>query len=206
MYRTGYRTFWPRIGEPPPPPRTFGCVAGSSRTARRWHDHDPVRFDQAVRPHLSGAVRAAARLAGSEDLGWDAAQEALLSLWNTAERPPNLAAWLTRAARHRALHMQRTLARSRRRELVAVGDRPEERGYDPSLRCERCELLSAFEEALARLPEEQREAFRLCELEERDYQEAARLAGVPVGTIRSRLHRARAALQLALAWTREDFG
>jgi RNA polymerase sigma factor (sigma-70 family) len=206
MHRTGYRRFWPAIGEPPPPPQVFGCVGGCSRCSRPWHGHNRAQFDLAVRPHLSGAVRAATRLLGSEDLGWDAAQEALLSLWDTSERPTNLAAWLTRAARHRALHLQRTLARSRRRELVAAGGRPEESGPDPSQGCERCELLGKFEEALARLPAEQREAFRLCELEELDYQEVARLAGVPIGTIRSRLHRARAALQLALAWARSDFG
>lgn len=202
MHHTGYRRSWSATGEPPPLEK-LGCVAGCSHP---WHGHDQARFDSAVRPHLSGAVRAATRLLGSEDLGWDAIQEALLSLWDTSERPANLAAWLTRTARHRALHLQRTLARSRRRELVAAGGRAEECGPDPSQGCERCELLGKFEEALAGLPAEQREAFRLCELEELDYQEAARLVGVPVGTIRSRLHRARAALQQALAWARDDVG
>jgi len=53
------------------------------------------------------------------------------------------------------------------------------------------ERTAALYEALANLPERYREAVMLCDLEERSYEEAARLMQCPVGTVRSRLHRAR---------------
>jgi len=56
------------------------------------------------------------------------------------------------------------------------------------------ETMAALHAAIRELPEGYREAVVLCDLEERNYDEAARLMGCPVGTIRSRLHRARGLL------------
>jgi RNA polymerase sigma-70 factor (ECF subfamily) len=56
------------------------------------------------------------------------------------------------------------------------------------------ENLAALRMAVTELPPAYREAVVLCDLEERNYDEAARLMGCPVGTIRSRLHRARGLL------------
>jgi RNA polymerase sigma-70 factor (ECF subfamily) len=56
------------------------------------------------------------------------------------------------------------------------------------------ENLAALRIAVMELPDSYREAVVLCDLEERNYEEAARLMGCPVGTIRSRLHRARGLL------------
>jgi RNA polymerase sigma-70 factor (ECF subfamily) len=56
------------------------------------------------------------------------------------------------------------------------------------------ENLTALHAAIAELPEQYREAVVLCDLEERNYDEAARLMSCPIGTVRSRLHRARGLL------------
>ena len=56
------------------------------------------------------------------------------------------------------------------------------------------ETLAALQIAVRELPHGYRETVVLCDLEERNYDEAARLMGCPVGTIRSRLHRARGLL------------
>jgi RNA polymerase sigma-70 factor (ECF subfamily) len=56
------------------------------------------------------------------------------------------------------------------------------------------ENLAALKTAIAELPHAYREAVVLCDLEERNYDEAARLMGCPIGTVRSRLHRARGLL------------
>jgi RNA polymerase sigma-70 factor (ECF subfamily) len=56
------------------------------------------------------------------------------------------------------------------------------------------ETMVALHAAIRELPDGYREAVVLCDLEERNYDEAARLMGCPVGTIRSRLHRARGLL------------
>jgi RNA polymerase sigma-70 factor, ECF subfamily len=61
----------------------------------------------------------------------------------------------------------------------------------------------ALQRAIALLPERYREAVVLCDLETRSYEEAAALAGCAVGTIRSRLHRARQLLARKLLPKRE---
>jgi RNA polymerase sigma-70 factor (ECF subfamily) len=62
----------------------------------------------------------------------------------------------------------------------------------------REETLTALRAAVQELPGRYRDAVILCDLEERNYDEAARLMDCPVGTIRSRLHRARAILATRL--------
>ena len=58
----------------------------------------------------------------------------------------------------------------------------------------RAETIDTVREAIRALPAERREAIVLCELQEMSYAEAAAVVGCPVGTIRSRLHRAKAQL------------
>jgi len=60
------------------------------------------------------------------------------------------------------------------------------------------ENLAALRRAVTELPEAYRVAVVLCDLEERSYEEAARLMECPVGTVRSRLHRARGLLAAKL--------
>jgi len=60
------------------------------------------------------------------------------------------------------------------------------------------EATAALHRTLRDLPERYRDVIVLCDLEERNYDEVARLIGHPVGTVRSRLHRARALLSAKL--------
>jgi RNA polymerase sigma-70 factor (ECF subfamily) len=60
------------------------------------------------------------------------------------------------------------------------------------------EATAALYVALDELPDGYRDAVVLCDLEERSYEDAARIMGCPVGTVRSRLHRARALLAARL--------
>jgi RNA polymerase sigma-70 factor, ECF subfamily len=60
------------------------------------------------------------------------------------------------------------------------------------------EATAALHRTLRELPERYRDVVILCDLEERSYEEVARLIGRPVGTVRSRLHRARALLSAKL--------
>jgi RNA polymerase sigma-70 factor, ECF subfamily len=60
------------------------------------------------------------------------------------------------------------------------------------------EVTAALHRTLRELPERYRDVVILCDLEERSYEEVARLIGRPVGTVRSRLHRARALLSAKL--------
>jgi RNA polymerase sigma-70 factor (ECF subfamily) len=60
------------------------------------------------------------------------------------------------------------------------------------------ETTAALYRTLRELPERYRDVVVLCDLEERSYEDVARLIGRPVGTVRSRLHRARALLSAKL--------
>jgi RNA polymerase sigma-70 factor (ECF subfamily) len=71
---------------------------------------------------------------------------------------------------------------------------------------DRVDVGPALERGLAQLPLEYREALVLVDIEDRTYADAAEVAGVPVGTIRSRLFRARRLLQESLIEHARDIG
>jgi RNA polymerase sigma-70 factor, ECF subfamily len=62
------------------------------------------------------------------------------------------------------------------------------------------ENMAALHRTLRDLPERYRDVVILCDLEERSYEDVARLLSCPIGTVRSRLHRARALLSTRLKW------
>ena len=70
----------------------------------------------------------------------------------------------------------------------------------------RAETVQAVRAAIASLPAPYREAIVLCELQELSYADAAAIVACPVGTVRSRLHRAKALLMTKLTATRDDTG
>jgi len=151
-------------------------------------------------PHARAAAR---RLLGCDHLAADAVQEALLALWRETAPPADLRGWLVLAVVFRARHLRRTLARRHKHEhgaavhceLHADCDNPLHHAYAH-------ELGHRLGRALAALPSEQRTAFQLYVDTGLDYRGIASRLSLPVGTVRSRLHRARQALQQALADTR----
>src|SRR5260370_23970417 len=68
----------------------------------------------------------------------------------------------------------------------------------PAIWAEKRERMQQVRAAVRELPVEFREAVVLCELEEMSYEEAAQMAGCPISTIRSPLHRGRAFLMAKL--------
>lgn len=100
------------------------------------------------------------------------------------------------------------------RNLVRVARRqgPVEEAVDQPFRHDilgdliQGENTAALHEALRELPERYRDVVILCDLEERNYEDVARTIGCPIGTVRSRLHRARATLSAKLRWLKEPRG
>jgi RNA polymerase sigma-70 factor (ECF subfamily) len=160
-----------------------------------------VRFEQQVLPHLDAAYRLALGLCRSPTDAEDVVQEAMLRAFRGLDglRVENAKPWLLTIVRHCFfnLHEQR-----RRRASISL---PEEFGEQADLgeATERSpedvtlddERLAALGAALAKLSREHREILILRELEELEYHEIASVLGVPIGTVMSRLARARGAFR-----------
>jgi RNA polymerase sigma-70 factor (ECF subfamily) len=159
------------------------------------------RFRDIVPPHLDDAYALAKWLSGSgadaEDIVQEAALRALAALEGTVPLKPR--AWWLSVVRNTALTWMR---RNRSKTLAFVGDLDDvdalEPGGDPAPDPETA--LIALDEgervrrAIAGLPSPLRETLVLREIEDLDYREIAEATQAPIGTVMSRLSRARAAL------------
>jgi len=186
-----------------PSPTDRRAVAATSRKAsagrrgRRECLAAPERaLEEAVQAHGALLRSVARRILGDDDQARDAVQEALVALWQSREEPENLRGWLVQAVVHRSLHARRTRDRRAHWEREAGGLTA---GWcplcDPEHQTEARRRLQAFEEALASLSREHRSVVLLRELEGLEYEEISRRLGIPVGTVRSRLNRARRVLR-----------
>ncbi len=112
--------------------------------------------------------------------------------WKSLRDPASCRAWLFRIARNRRIDSLR--AHYARPELtpiddLAVGAWPNV----PALTVEQLDTVD-LQRALAKLPSDQREVVLLCDLWGFRYEEIAAIAEIPIGTVRSRISRARARL------------
>lgn len=151
----------------------------------------------------------ALRLLGDEDTAADAVQEALISAFRRFHtfRGDSLKSWLARVVVNASYD---ELRRKRRQHSVpleqfnAEGDEIESSAWlvdpqaDPELQFEFSELESAIQNSLAKLPAVYRLMLVLVDIEGMSYEEAAMAAGIPVGTVKSRLARARVQMQKSL--------
>lgn len=188
--------------EPYPPGVGRALPGGQARV--RHPDHPPREpgeprprysrdtYTRTVQPLMGLMVAVARRILGDDAQAWDAVQEALIGLWNEGEVPPNPRAWLTRAVALRSLHLARSRARRRRHELRACAGRPESAGRDePSRRLEYEELTRVVDRTLGSIPPDCRDVVLLRTTARMDYAAIAAALGIPIGTVRSRLNRAR---------------
>lgn len=162
----------------------------------RLRTRDPRALEDAWRELGARVHRLCRRMLGRPDDAEDATQEVFLKLYERVgsfEGRSRLATWIYRLAVHHCLHR---LERERLRAADELTDDLAER--DP-LACpvegsSRAEAAERLERLLARLSPEHRAVLVLREVEELSYQEIAEALAVPVGTVMSRLSRAREAL------------
>jgi RNA polymerase sigma-70 factor (ECF subfamily) len=159
------------------------------------------RFERATLPHLDAAYNLARWLTRDEHAAEDVVQEAFCraARYFAGFRGGDGRTWLLAVVRRSAydwLQKQQTWkAVAFDEEAHGTGDDSLNPEYLAVRRADRERLLDAIEE----LPPEFREVVVLRELEELSYQQIAAVADVPVGTVMSRLSRARKQLQRLLA-------
>ena len=140
------------------------------------------------------------RLTGNDADAQDLVQEVLLRVRRglATYRPGSLEAWLSRITTNAFLDETR---RRRRRPTDPLPDEPDRvlaGGDDVETALARTTLPDDVQDAILRLPEEYRIAVVLCDVVGLPYEEIADQVGVPVGTVRSRIHRGRLALRRTL--------
>ncbi len=139
------------------------------------------------------------RLAGNDDDANDLAQEALLRVRKGLEsyQPGSMEAWLSRIVTNVFLDEVR---RRKRRPVEALPADPD-RLLPPSAAADvpTDRLSDEVQSALRSLPEDFRAAVVLCDVVGLSYEEISEALDVPVGTVRSRIHRGRRALRNELA-------
>jgi RNA polymerase sigma-70 factor (ECF subfamily) len=155
-------------------------------------------WEEVARTHGRFLHNVAYRLTGNDEDAHDLVQEALLRVRKGLQtyRPGSLEAWLSRIVTNAFLDEVR---RRRRRPLEALPDDPE-RLLPPSPPADEATdaLSDEVQAALRRLPEDFRAAVVLCDVVGLSYEDIASALDVPVGTVRSRIHRGRRMLRRAL--------
>lgn len=177
--------------EAAPARRSAGRGREGAGTAER-------EFLELVAPHDRRLRALAYRLLGSAEHMDDALQEAYLRAYRSLDllrsaRSPG--AWLRRVTYNVCLD---ELRRRSRRHLLPLDDAPEP--WVPAAPvAERTSDRARLAAALAALPPDQRAVVLMVDAEGFDHPDAAEVLGVPVGTVKSRLSRARAALRRELS-------
>lgn len=171
------------------------CLSGNSEA-----------FGELVRRYQDRLFHAVLRIVDNPDDALDAVQDAFINAYTSLasfKGDAEFYTWLYRIAFNTAVSLKR-----RRRMLVSLDNgRDGETGIDPvdpsdetrpGMMLERTEDEIVLQSALNRLSAEHRTVLVMKDIDGLKYEEIAEIVGVPIGTIRSRIHRARLELKVLL--------
>ena len=166
---------------------------------RRAAAGDHAAFREIVSSYRNAVFTLVLRQVGSHCVAEELAQEIFVKAYlhmNTFRFESRFSTWLTRIALN---HTNSYFASRRYKQSSRTEEfKPEihaEGGESPEALMERKERMARFRAGLAALSPKLRDALTLCALEGRSYEEAAEVMKVPVGTVRSRLNKARLQLK-----------
>lgn len=170
---------------------------------QRVLDGDTTGFRSLVERYQQPVIRMISHLAGSTGDCEDIAQDVFLSAFRhlRAFDPDRsrFSTWLFTIARNKSINALR-----RNRTVPLKEDRAENRSHEPIQSLERREIFREMDKTLAQLPDRYRRAFILAEFEGLPYDQIAQIERIGLGTVKSRIHRAKERLWRALAKFRED--
>ncbi len=176
---------------------------------RRAQRGDPEAFEQLLTPLESRVWRICWHYIGEKETASDCAQEAMLRIWRSLSGYRGDCAfesWVYRIAANCCMDF----LRKKKRDQSVSMEPLKEQGFDPAdpspgteEQVVAAEEKKRLREAITLLPEDQREALIMTQLEKVPYEEAAKLLGVSEGTVKSRVNRAKARLKEILSEARE---
>ena len=176
---------------------------------RRAQGGDPDAFGQLMEPLEKLVWRVCWHYTGNREAAEDCGQEAMIRIWRNLANYRGecaLESWVYRIAANCCMDW---LRRKKRDKSVSV-EPLQEQGFDPAdpspgteEQVVRKDERRRLREAIAQLPDDQREALIMTQLEKIPYEEAAQALGVSEGTVKSRVNRAKARLKEILSEERE---
>ncbi len=181
----------------------------------RLKDRDPSAFEEIVRRYGDKVFNLVYRMLGNRHEAEDITQEVFITVFKTVDTfrgEAKFTTWLLRIAANQSKNRIKYLSR---RPTDSGGDVEESGGPTPGVAptpgpiahaqidgpdtlMEAAELEALMQKAIASLDEEHRLLVILRDVEELSYQEIGEITGLPEGTIKSRLHRARMAIKEVL--------
>jgi RNA polymerase sigma-70 factor (ECF subfamily) len=160
-------------------------------------------FEILVRRHQKPIFNLVYRVLGDYDEAAEIAQESFLSAYKSLGKfrgEASFSTWLYRIALNHASTRRKILANSQQKVVLLENTDPvDERRTDPVDRLEQKEIQERVQHALKCLEPNDAAIILLRDMQDMPYDEVARILDLPVGTVKSRLHRARQALKLRLA-------
>ena len=177
-----------------------------ARLLERLKRRDEAAFNQLVQLHQGAVYRQLLRVLGDAGEAEDLAQEVFVTVFKaiTSFRGESrLATWIHRIAQNHARNRLKFHGRRKRKGDSVLDDSVEEtlaapetgsRLPRPDHQVEAQQAEANIREAMGLLEEEQRTLIVLRDLEHMSYEDIQRQTGLPSGTVKSRLHRARMAL------------
>jgi RNA polymerase sigma-70 factor (ECF subfamily) len=174
-----------------------------SRALEAAQRGDTAAFIELVLMYQTSVYNVALRTLGHSEDAADATQETFLAAYRAIEefRGGSFKAWLLRIAVNTCYDLLRRRQRRPSTSLDVIvdesGDQPifADRRVGPERAALGAETVSVVEQGLLTLPADQRVIVVLCDIQGLSYEEAAEAEGVALGTVKSRLSRARARLR-----------
>jgi RNA polymerase sigma-70 factor (ECF subfamily) len=202
LARTRARAFGQRV--------PYTMSEDERRLIARLLERDEQAFNDIMRLYQDKVFSLIFRMLGNRPEAEDVTQEVFITVFKNIESfrgEAKFTTWLLRIAANHSKNRIKHLARRPTEgadpddvsQLRALPDRPappvQSRIDTPDTLLEAAQTERLMQEAIANLPEDQRLLVVLRDVEEMSYQEIEEITGLPEGTIKSRLHRARMAIK-----------
>ncbi len=179
---------------------------------RAFHEGDKAAFDKLVLKHKDRLFNLCYRLLGDYEEANDSAQETFIKVYRALKKfrfESAFSTWLYRIAVNTCKNKLKSSAYRQKRKMVPLDNpvlanrsRPsreiQDESQSPAIELEKKERMRIIQEAINALPPEQKEVVTLRDIEGFSYEEVAEITGFNLGTVKSRLARARQDLRKKL--------